>query len=613
MCLINGQQGSDIMSEKEDVEILTEGPLAEAIQAAAVDGENTIEECFITDSGQAVSSDFLQSSVIRQSFKSMDSEKLYAATKQASLLDISKSVAGTTQSEQEIGRSGLGESLRQVKIVEPPYPPELLAQFLEVDETHFRCVKTKVTDAVGRDYIFDPIALPNGRKFDPAMQTDEDRDKIDSETAQIQMFIEECNDIIGFDGVLERAGMDFEAIGWAAIEVIRSRDMKIRRISHIPASRVRVLRGWKGFVEVLGQDKHVYYQPFGQKVTSRTRKDPFTNKPEPFAPTLDGELSPSNLDWNMIDRKTGKPSGDFSTSANEIVWIPKHHASTIYYGIADIVAALGYVLANIHIRDFQLQYFEHNTVPRYAIIIEGAKLAEPVKKAITEYFGTHVKGKAHKTLIIPIPAMRGEVKVRFEKLDADVKESSFLESRKSNAQSIMAAHGVSPAIIGIAEHSELGSGKGLSQAEIYKDRIVTPSQRRWETFLNRLFRLGLGVQLVAMKFNPLDIRDREAEMDIYTGYLEKGTISINQVRKRVGLGDPVEGGDRQFYEGAQGVVFIDELNEQGSADKQELEDEIEGLRQQIAMRQQASASSPKPADSESSPKPAAKNDDSGKK
>ena len=591
------------MSEKQDLEIITEGPLAEAIQEAAVDGEATIEECFITDSGQAVSSDSLHSSMLRRSFKSMDSEKLHTATKKASLFDVSKSVAGSTQSDKELGRSGLGESLRQIKIVDPPYPPELLSQFLEVDETHFRCVKTKVTDAVGRDYIFDPVALPNGRKFDPAMQTDEDRDKIDAEISQIQSFVEECNDIIGFDGVLERAGMDFEAIGWAAIEVIRSRDMKIRRISHIPATRIRVLKGWKGFVEVLGPDKYVYYQPFGQKVISRTRKDPFTGKPEPFSPNLDGDLSPSNLDWNLIDRNSGKPSGDFSNSANEIIWIPKHHASTIYYGIADIVASLGYVLANIHIRDFQLQYFEHNTVPRYAVIIEGAKLAEPVKKAITEYFGTHIKGKAHKTLIIPIPAMRGEVKVRFEKLDAEVRESSFLDTRKSNSQSIMAAHGVSPAIIGIAEHSELGSGKGLSQAEIYKDRIVTPSQRRWETFLNRLFRLGLGTQLVALKFNPLDIRDRESEMAIYTGYLEKGTISINQVRKRVGLGDPVEGGDRPFYEGGQGVVFIDELTEQGSAEKQELEDEIEGLTQQIAMRQQASANSSKPV---------VKDDNSGK-
>ena len=51
-----------------------------------------------------------------------------------------------------------------------------------------------------------------------------------------------------------------------------------------------------------------------------------------------------------------------------------------------------------------LQFFEHNTVPRYAVVIEGAKLAKDVKDAIMQYFGQHVKGKAHKTLIIPVPA-----------------------------------------------------------------------------------------------------------------------------------------------------------------------------------------------------------------
>lgn len=150
----------------------------------------------------------------------------------------------------------------------------------------------------------------------------------------------------------------------------------------------------------------------------------------------------------------------------------------------------------------------------------------------------------------------------------------------------MTAHGVSPAIIGIAEHSELGSGKGLSQAEIYKDRIVTPSQRVWEHHLNRLLKLGLGTTLVAMKFNPLDIRDREAEKNVYISYLEKGVMTINQVAKRLGLA-PVVGGDRNFINTPQGPIFVDELTEQSGAEKQKLEDEVENMKMQMSARSQA--------------------------
>ena len=240
------------MAKNKDAEVINEGPLAEALIEAAVDGgESVIEECFITDTGQTVSSEDLYRAKMKSSFRSLNSETLHRDTKSAALLDVSKTVDGSAQSDKEIGRSRFGETLSQIKLVDPPYPPELLGTFLEVDETHYRCVRTKVTDAVGRDYIFDPVALPGGKPFDPALQSDTDKIAIESEVKLIKDFIDECNDIIGFDGVLERAGMDYEAVGWSAIEVVRSRDMKIRSISHIPASRDRVILRWKGFVDVL--------------------------------------------------------------------------------------------------------------------------------------------------------------------------------------------------------------------------------------------------------------------------------------------------------------------------------------------------------------------------
>ena len=423
------------------------------------------------------------------------------------------------------------------------------------------------------------------------------QDQIDEQVSQIEDFIEDANDIIGFEGVLDRACMDYEAIGWSAIEVIRSVDMKVRRIAHAPAVRMKVLKGWKGFVEIISNDrsdgstvyggKYVYYQNFGSKVVSK-RTHPITGVPLPYDPSIDGEISPATVQWNLIDRETGdslEPSVEnLGRAANEIIWIPRHHANTVYYGYTDVVPSLGWLLQNVHIRDYGLQFFEHNTVPRYAIIIEGAKLAEPVKKTITQYFSTHVKGKAHKTLIVPIPSMRGEVKVRFEKLDADNRESSFQDTKKNNSQSIMTAHGVSPAIIGIAEHSELGSGKGLSQAEIYKDRIVTPSQRYWARKLNLLFKRGLGITLTALRFNPLDIRDERAEMEVLTGYLFKGCTTINEVRRKAGLGPPLPGGDRPFILMGNVIMFVDEMTEASGTEREELMAEVEGIKNDMALQ-----------------------------
>jgi len=587
--------------DKDDVERLSEDHPIVAMMEKFADSPDkeipTIEEVFIAGAEDTVvSSDDIMADIAKMSMRCFDSDRIALdadsphKAPHPELEVVAKSIDGSTQSKKELRDVDPDEDLglSAIKVVPPPYPPEILSAFLEVEETHYRCVQTKVTDSVGREYKIEAVQSEDGTDHDPT-QSNKETDKTAQQKAAaeeiglIRNFIQDSHPIIGFEGVLSKACMDYESIGWGVVEIIRSRDGKVRKINHLPASRLRVLKGWKGFVEILSPTKFRYYQLFGNKIQVVDKEEPGGFRP--YSPLTDGELDMSNskIDWKMIHRETGKPTKDFNQSANEIVYIPKLHSNTIYYGMPDIVPALGHLLANVQIRDFLLQYFEHNTVPRYAVIIEGAKVADPVKRMIAEYFSTHVKGKPHKTLIIPVPALRGEVTVRFEKLDADQREGSFLETRKSGAQGIMTSHGVSPAIIGISESSELGSGKGLSQAEIYKDRIVSPCQRRWDGCINRLFRLGLGVKLVAMHHTPLDIRDRTAEKDILIAYVDKGLLSINQAKKRGQLGDAVEGGDRPFLNTTGGLIFLDEIDEMKSENIQAMEDEIEGLKQQSVM------------------------------
>ena len=555
-------------------QVLTEGELAQKLREAAVpkdaDGNVIVDQVFIMDNGESVSQDELVSKMLKACMSVFD-QSLVVSEAQAAIegiANISKGfVEGSTQSQFEFGES----TLSTVEVVTPPYPPELMAKFLEVDETHFRACRAKTMDAVGRGWSLEPATRDDGGDLDPSDQTEAVKKQIDAEKLRVKEFIEDANQYCHFEGVLESAAMDNESIGWAAIEVVRSRDMRIRGIAHVPASRVRVLRSWKGFVEITGPQKKVYYQPFGNKVVNMDG--------DPYNPRKDGDLSPSNnkIRWAMIDKNTGSPTSDFMKSANELLWVPRTHPNTIYYGKTDVLPALGHLLTNVNIRDFMLQFFEHNTVPQYAIVIEGAKMSPDVQEAISKYFSSEVKGNAHKTLIIPVPSIGGEVRVRFERLSSESREGSFQETRKNGAQGIMVAHGTPPAILGIAEAANLGSGKGLSQAEIYKDRIVTPSQIKWARTINRLLRLGLGVKMLSINFDPLDIRDYEAEMKVHTGYLEKGCLTINQLREMVGIGDPIEGGDRAFILSGQGILFVDELTTASSADKQEMQDEIDRL------------------------------------
>lgn len=511
-----------------------------------------IDQAFIYGDGTIVSADEVAKSVTNG--------------KKLSLVDIAKK---KHLEEREIAKSMIDVEITEsgyLGMIDPPYPPLVLAAYLQIDEIHWRCVRTKVTDQVGRRYEISPKPTQKGQ-YEQAEPDDAKKKKITNETKLVRNFIESCNPIDEFEGIIEAACMDYESVGWCGIEAIRSRDKMLSRLNHIPADRIRVRKDWKGFIELKSGNDHTYFQNFGEKVLS-TRKD-YLGQSDRYDPIKDGPIEKNRrLQWNLIDRQTGEKTTNLDKAANELIFIRKIHPATVYYGLPDTVPAAGHIESNINIRDFFLQFFEHNAVPQYAVIVKGAKMAQPVKELIMKFFKEEVKGRAHQTLIIPVPSAGGEVEVIFEKLSADEREGSFQETRKNNRDAIMAAHGVSPAIIGIAEHSELGSGKGLSQAEIYKDRIVTPGQWRWGRMLTKMFKYGLGVTDICLEFDPLDIRDEKAQAETGRIRITSGQSSINQERQWSGFGDPIPGGDRPFIvlQGGQ-IVFIEDLVKDGKMDQ----------------------------------------------
>lgn len=523
------------------------------------DEEIIIDTCYITGKGEIVSEADLTKSILSKEEDQLDETKSEEAV---ALTEVSqKYVEG---SRQFLNSPSQAESLAEVKEVSPPYSPDLMLAFMNIDETVHQCVKVKAQDYTGRNYKL----TPETEEQLTAVFDEEDEEK---ETAPypdsypkdhktVRTFLKTCtNDIVGFQSVLVKAAQDFEGIGWAALEVIRSADMKVVKIDHVPANRLKVLEGWQGFVEHGPSGSKRYYQPFGTKVVSKDRKNLFTGKAESYDPELDGELNANNAQWNMVGFNDGKPTDTFQKSANEIIWVPKSHPSTIYYGVSDSLPATSDILANASIRKYLLQFFDHNTVPRYVVVVKGAKLNSEVKTAILNYFSTDVRGRAHKTMVLPIPSGRGNVEVTFEKLDSDPQDGWFRRTAEDNSHNIRIAHGVPTSVATFSDPSGMGSGKGLAQAEIYKDRTVTPGQHLWSEVMNKIFELGLGILTVRLAFDELDTRDKEAQMRISTQYLDRAVNTINETRAERNL-PPIKGGDRAFIKTNKGILFLDEIS-----------------------------------------------------
>lgn len=403
----------------------------------------------------------------------------------------------------------------ETNLMEPPYNLDQLAQLLEMNTTHMRCCKQKATDAAGLGFTL----------------SSEGEQENEEEKARIEAFLKGISDR-PLRALLDAIIGDYEALGFCALEVLRDDFGMVSKVYYVPARTIRVHR-----------DKDRYCQK------RDIRKAWFRKYGEEFYLNKD------------TGTKSDLPNGEFE--ASEMIYVPKHHSRSDYYGLPDVLPALGSLVGSVAQRDYNIQFFDNNAVPQYAIIIQGATINDQVKELIEHYFRTEVKGQAHKTLVLGIPGQ--DASVKFEKLAVDMKDASFRLYRQDNIDEILEAHAMPPYRVGIARQGSLGGSTASASDAIYKSAVIEPLQETFESLINeQLIEEGLGITGWTFKFNDLDVEDRDAAATRDIEFLKAGAMTPNQVRERHNLGDPYPGGDR-YYIQLPGTPVPAVVGEEGGA------------------------------------------------
>ena len=410
---------------------------------------------------------------------------------------------------------------------EPPYNLEALCLFLEVNTGHYRCVKAKAISTAGLGYDF---VVPDGVK-----EPDPEHKRI------LRGFFERPNDEMTWGEILENVLTDFEALGNGYFEVVRNRlgQGPPTAIYHVPAVTMRVRTDKKGFVQQRG-NRLVYFRNFGS--------------------------DPASVD--SFDPRDSDKQGGRRRLLNEVIHLKNYHPRSSYYGLPDFLPALRALVGNKKAGDFNIQFFENNAVPQYAILVKGGELAKGARKRIEEYFRTHIKGSAHKTLILEVAQGEGDEKVEIEikALSVDMKDASFQSFRADNAEEIRVAHGVPGRLIGLTEKGGLGgAGEGTTQQEIFKYHVIEPKQTRLEYRINNfLIKRGFGFEDWELRFKEIDVTDESKASEIVDRLVRLGVLTINEARRDVGQ-KPLEhpGADVPFLMTPMGPLSLDTLAEGG--------------------------------------------------
>jgi PBSX family phage portal protein len=326
------------------------------------------------------------------------------------------------------------------------------------------------------------------------------RQELYREEQKLEMLFDNFNQAESFTESLLKIWVDVLATGNGYMEIGRNRNGKIGYIGHIPAIHMRIRRARDGFVQKSGS-KFIFFRNYN--------------------------------DLDVIDPINGDPN------PNEIIHFALYSPTNTYYGVPSAVAALSAIVGDKFAKEYNIDYFENKSIPRYAIILKGAKLSEKSKQEVVNYFRNEIKGNNHGTLFVPLPATLGkEVDLKFEKLENTVQEGSFDKYRKSNRDEIMVAHRVPAPKIGVYDNANLAVSRDADKT--FKVQVIGPDQKMIEKKINRIVKEFSDMK--QFKFAEIDIIDDDIRSRIWDRYLRTEVVTPNEVRSKLGF-TPLEHGD----------------------------------------------------------------------
>jgi PBSX family phage portal protein len=389
-------------------------------------------------------------------------------------------------------------------LVQPPYNLEILASLFEENSIHHASILARTMNTVALGWRWEDTSKTK-KRIEKASSKDGDslsriRDELQREEDRLDELFENFNIDEDFIETLIKVWVDYLTTGNGYMEIGRNRNGTIGYVGHIPSVFVRIRRARDGFVQRAAA-RFIFFR-------------------------------------NFQDTKTPDPIGHDS-NPNEIIHFRQYSPTNTYYGIPSAVSALSAIIGDKFAKEYNIDYFENKSIPRYAIILKGANLSQKSKQEVVNYFKNEIKGNNHGTLFVPLPATLGrEVDIKFEKLENNIQDGSFDKYRKSNRDEITVANRVPAPKIGIYDNANLAVSRDADKT--FKNQVVGPDQKVLENKLNRIVKEFTDKK--TLKFAEIDVIDEDLRSRIWDRYIRTEVITPNEVRAKLGL-TALEDGD----------------------------------------------------------------------
>lgn len=336
--------------------------------------------------------------------------------------------------------------------ITPPVDPDTLAEFRTYNAYHDRSIRLKALAVAYQGYDVLPVD-----------SNDEDYED-NPEYKKVVEFTDKPNEMgEDFIDIIYGYAEDFYTFRSAYLEVVRNLKGELKEIYNMRAPYVRIKK--KGsrvsFVQKDGA-KEVEFQLF-----------------------------------------TGDPKQD--KKQNEVLWLKDYYSKSKYYGIPDYYSAMGDLTLDRSSVEYNIRRFKNGLMIDFIIVVEGGEVDSKVLEDINKFLKTNYQGLANAGKALYLNSDTPDVKIRIEKVSAEVKEASFIKQREFSREVIMVGHGTNAKVLGLQTPGQLGGGESDSQFRIFEETITKPDRLRIQRKLNLLVKYGLGVENFYIQLRELNV------------------------------------------------------------------------------------------------------------
>lgn len=308
------------------------------------------------------------------------------------------------------------------------------------------------------------------------LETDDEDKEPDAAHAAITEFLERPNEdpMDSFTRIAFRSAVDLEAIGNFVNEASRAGTGRIGNLYHQRAVNFR--RGKR-----IKEGRYYQISRAGGKTVEFNK-------------------------WGM--RGGGR---------NEILHYYTYDPCSDYYGMPIWVPSLADMVLDRSAVEFNINLFRNQLVAKFAVVVEGGKLSPESRLALRDFLKSQATGVHNAGKTIVLDTDDPQVKIKIEKLELELGEkNNFMERVREQARDmVVAAHGIPPRMLGIAEAGVLGgSGELLGQLKIFGENEVGPHQNMIETFYNRTIISSFGAHKWRLRFKAIDHTDKKLDAEV---------------------------------------------------------------------------------------------------